>query len=55
MEDDLLRQLTPSGCRNLAEKGKHNILGGTAARLLKLPPRNAKEKQNLIKHGNLAA
>jgi hypothetical protein len=44
MEDDLLRQLTPSGCRNLAENGKHNILGGTAARLFKLPPRNAKEK-----------
>jgi hypothetical protein len=55
MEDDLLRQLTPSGCRNLAENGKHNILGGTAARLFKLPPRNAKEKQNLITHGNLAA
>jgi predicted TIM-barrel fold metal-dependent hydrolase len=39
----------------LSEKGKHNILGGTAARLFKLPPRNEKQKQNLIKHGNLAA
>jgi hypothetical protein len=26
-----------------------------AARLFKLPPRNEKQKQNLIKHGNLAA
>jgi predicted TIM-barrel fold metal-dependent hydrolase len=39
----------------LSEKAKHNILGGTAARLFKLPPRNAKQKANLIKHGNLAA
>jgi predicted TIM-barrel fold metal-dependent hydrolase len=39
----------------LSEKAKHNILGGTAARLFKLPPRNEKQKQNLIKHGNLAA
>ena len=39
----------------LSEKAKHNILGGTAARLFKLPPRNAKQKENLIKFGNLAA
>jgi len=39
----------------LSEKGKHNILGGNAARLFNLPPRNEKQKQNLIKHGNLAA
>ena len=39
----------------LSEKAKHNILGGTAARLFKLPPRNEKQKENLIKHGNLAA
>ena len=28
----------------LSEKAKHNILGGTAARLFKLPPRNEKQK-----------
>jgi predicted TIM-barrel fold metal-dependent hydrolase len=39
----------------LSEKAKHNILGGTAARLFKLPPRNEKQKENLAKHGNLAA
>ena len=39
----------------LSEKAKHNILGGTAARLFKLPPRNDKQKENLIKFGNLAA
>jgi hypothetical protein len=39
----------------LSEKGKHNILGGNAARLFNLPARNEKQKQNLIKHGNLAA
>ena len=39
----------------LSEKAKHNILGGTAARLFKLPPRNEKQKANLVKHGNLAA
>jgi hypothetical protein len=39
----------------LSEKAKHNILGGTAARLFKLPPRNAKQKENLIRFGNLAA
>jgi predicted TIM-barrel fold metal-dependent hydrolase len=39
----------------LTEKARHNILGGTAARLFKLPPRNDKQKENLIKFGNLAA
>jgi predicted TIM-barrel fold metal-dependent hydrolase len=39
----------------LSEKGKHNILGGNAARLFKLPPRNDKQKENLQKFGNLAA
>jgi len=39
----------------LSEKAKHNILGGTAARLFKLPPRNEKQRANLAKHGNLAA
>jgi len=39
----------------LSEKGKHNILGGTAARLFKLPPRNEKQKENLKKFGNLTA
>jgi predicted TIM-barrel fold metal-dependent hydrolase len=36
----------------LTEKAKHNILGGTAHKLFKLPPRNEAQKQNLIKHGN---
>jgi hypothetical protein len=31
------------------------ILGGGAARLFKPPPRNEKQKENLIDHGNLAA
>jgi len=39
----------------LSEKARHNILGGNAARLFKLPPRNDKQKDNLKKHGNLAA
>jgi predicted TIM-barrel fold metal-dependent hydrolase len=39
----------------LSEKAKHNILGGTAARLFGLPPRNEKQKENLIRFGNLAA
>jgi hypothetical protein len=39
----------------LSEKAKHNILGGTAARLFKLPPRNEKQKENLKKFGNLSA
>ena len=29
----------------LSEKAKHNILGGNAARLFKLPPRNEKQKE----------
>ena len=39
----------------LSEKGKHNILGGTAARLFKLPARNEAQKANLKKFGNLTA
>jgi uncharacterized protein len=39
----------------VSEKGKHNILGGNAARLFKLPPRNEAQKANLVKYGNLAA
>ena len=39
----------------LSEKAKHNILGGSAARLFKLPPRNEKQKENLIKYGNYTA
>jgi len=39
----------------LSEKAKHNILGGTAARLFKLPPRNEAQKANLQKFGNLTA
>jgi len=39
----------------LSEKAKHNILGGNAARLFKLPPRNEQQKANLVKYGNLAA
>src|SRR4029077_15776750 len=37
----------------LSEKGKHNVLGGTAARLFQLAPRNAKQKENLKRFGNL--
>src|SRR6202048_2858638 len=40
--------------RFLSEKAKHNILGGSAARLFKLPPRNDKQKHNLQRFGNLA-
>jgi predicted TIM-barrel fold metal-dependent hydrolase len=39
----------------LSEKAKHNILGGTAARVFKLPPRSEKQRENLVKYGNLAA
>jgi uncharacterized protein len=39
----------------VSEKGKHNILGGTAARLFKLPPRNDKQRDNLARFGNLSA
>jgi predicted TIM-barrel fold metal-dependent hydrolase len=37
----------------LSEKAKHNILGGTAARLFKLKPRNDKQRENLRRFGNL--
>src|SRR6187455_3661739 len=36
----------------LSEKAKHNIVGGNAARLFKLPPRNEKQKENLKRFGN---
>jgi hypothetical protein len=39
----------------LSEKAKHNILGGTAARLFRLPPRNERQKDNLRRFGNLSA
>ena len=39
----------------LSEKAKHNILGGTAARLFKLPPRNEAQKKNLERFGNYVA
>jgi uncharacterized protein len=39
----------------VSEKAKHNILGGTAARLFKLEPRNEAQKANLIKYGNYTA
>ena len=39
----------------LSEKAKHNILGGTAARLFKLPPRNEKQRGNLERFGNFVA
>jgi uncharacterized protein len=39
----------------LSEKAKHNILGGTAARLFKLPPRNTQQKTNLQRFGNALA
>jgi predicted TIM-barrel fold metal-dependent hydrolase len=39
----------------VSEKGKHNILGGNAARVLGLPPRNEMQKKNLQRFGNLKA
>ena len=39
----------------LSEQAKHNILGGNAARLFKLPPRSPQQKANLERFGNLAA
>ena len=39
----------------LTERARHNILGGSAARLFKLPPRNAQQKANLERFGNLTA
>ena len=35
-------------------KTDNRSLGGTAARLFKLPPRNDKQKENLKRFGNLA-
>ena len=48
----------PSTIRDLpflSDKARHNIPGGTAARLFKLPPRNEKQKENLKRFGNLTA
>jgi predicted TIM-barrel fold metal-dependent hydrolase len=39
----------------LSEKAKHNILGGTAARLFRLPPRNEAQRENLKRFGNIMA
>jgi uncharacterized protein len=39
----------------LSEKAKHNILGGTAARLFKLPPRSQQQRTNLERFNNVAA
>ena len=39
----------------LSGKAKHDIPSGTAAHPFKRPARNAKQKEHLIKHGNLAA
>jgi hypothetical protein len=36
----------------LSEKAKHNILGGTAARLFRLRPRNDRQRANLQRLGN---
>jgi predicted TIM-barrel fold metal-dependent hydrolase len=38
----------------LTEKARHNIVGGNAARLFKLPPRNEKQRENLQRFGNAA-
>ncbi len=37
----------------LTDHARHNILGGNAARLFKLPPRNDKQRDNLALYGNL--
>ena len=39
----------------VSKKARQNILGGNAARVLGLPPRNAAQKANLQKFGNLKA
>ncbi len=39
----------------VSDKARHNILGGTAARVLGLQPRNEAQKANLQKFGNLKA
>ena len=36
----------------LSDRARHNILGGTAHKIFKLPPRNDAQKANLIKYGN---
>jgi hypothetical protein len=41
--------------RLLSEKAEHDILGSTAACPFKRPAVHTKQKENLIKHGNLAA
>src|SRR6201995_318882 len=44
---------TPADLPFLTGKAKHNILGGTAARLFKLKPRNEAQKASLQKFGKL--
>jgi uncharacterized protein len=39
----------------LSEKAKHNILGGNAARLFNLEPRNDAQRANLARFGNLSS
>jgi len=39
----------------LSERARHNILGGTAARLFHLPPRNERQRANLQRFGNLTS
>src|SRR5215831_10488785 len=39
----------------LSEKAKHNILGGNAARLFKLPPRSEQQRANLERFSAVAA
>ena len=53
-----LRSAQPSAIYDLpflSEKAKHGILGGSAARIFNLPPRNDKQRDNLRRFGNLAA
>ncbi len=38
-----------------AMSGDYSCLFPTGARLFKLPPRNEKQRDNLKRHGNLAA
>ncbi len=39
----------------LSDKARHNILGGNAARMFGLKPRNAMQEANLRKYGNFTA
>jgi hypothetical protein len=39
----------------LTERARHNILGGTAARLFKLQPRNERQRANLERFGGAPA